>query len=98
VINISTGIAPSMREVARLVVNLTDADPTLVRYSKSAPASGAPHLCCSPELAGRLLGWRAETALANGLARTVRWYREQIKAAILRSLQNALRVVSEQRI
>lgn len=77
VINISSGVAPSMREVAKLIIGLTGADPDLVRYSASSPASGASHLCCSPELAGELLGWRVKVALPAGLLRTVQWYREQ---------------------
>lgn len=83
VINISSGVAPSMRKVAKLIVDLTEADPRLVKYSESSPASGASHLCCSPELAGRLLGWRTSVSLPDGLARTVQWYREQLECAAM---------------
>jgi nucleoside-diphosphate-sugar epimerase len=99
VINISSGIAPSMKDIARLIVNLTEANPKLVRYNKYGPASGAPHLCCSPVLAGKLLGWWAKTALADGLARTVQWYREQAEcAAIAVPLPSTRSAGVEQRI
>jgi nucleoside-diphosphate-sugar epimerase len=99
VINISSGIAPSMREVAKLIVDLTQADPDLVKYSESNPASGAPHLCCSPELAGRLLGWRTRIPLSDGLARTVQWYREQLECtAMPPPVSNLQGTMPEQRI
>jgi nucleoside-diphosphate-sugar epimerase len=100
VINISSGIAPSMREVAKLIVDLTEADPDLVKYSEASPPSGAPHLCCSPELAGRLLGWQTRISLSDGLARTVQWYREQLArtTALPPSIPNLQGTMPEQRI
>jgi nucleoside-diphosphate-sugar epimerase len=99
VINISSGVAPSMRKVAKLIVDLTEADQSLVKYRESSPAAGAPYLCCSPELASRLLGWRTRISLSEGLARTIQWYREQLECAALPlsipSLQGA---TPEQRI
>jgi nucleoside-diphosphate-sugar epimerase len=99
VINISSGIAPSMREVAKLIVDLTEADPDLVKYSKSGPPCGAPHLCCSPELAGRILGWQTRISLSDGLGRTVQWYRQQLeRTAPPLSGSNLQATMPEQRI
>ena len=64
-----------MREVAQLVIEQTGADPDLIKYGHGSPPSGAADLRGSPELAQRLLGWQARTALAEGLERTVNWYR-----------------------
>jgi nucleoside-diphosphate-sugar epimerase len=75
VINISTGIAPTMREVAHLVIEQTGVDPDLVRYRYDSPPSGAADLRGSPERAHSLLGWQSRIALAKGLERTVNWYR-----------------------
>jgi UDP-glucose 4-epimerase len=75
-LNICSGVAPTMREVAALVVQATDADPSLIQYG-DGPISGVADLRGSPELAGRLLQWRARTGLAAGLAQTVKWYRER---------------------
>ena len=75
VVNISSGVAPMMREVAQLVIEQTGAAPDLIEYKYGGPPSGAADLRGSPELAQRLLGWQARTALAEGLERTVNWYR-----------------------
>ena len=76
IINVSSGIAPTMREVAELVLEHTCADPALIEYGDGSLPTGAADLRGSPERAERLLGWRARTALSDGIARTVRWYRE----------------------
>ena len=76
IVNICTGIAPTMREVAGLVVDATAADPNLIEFG-DGPISGAADLRGSPELASELLQWRARTALAAGMAQTVKWYRER---------------------
>jgi nucleoside-diphosphate-sugar epimerase len=75
VINISTGIAPTMREVAQLVIEQTGAEPDLVEYRHGSPPSGAADLRGSPEQAHSLLGWQARMTLPEGLERTVDWYR-----------------------
>jgi UDP-glucose 4-epimerase len=75
-INICTGVAPTMREVANLVLETTDADPGLIQFG-DGPVSGVADLRGSPELAANLLQWRARTGLPGGLAQTVRWYRER---------------------
>jgi len=76
VVNICSGIAPTMREVAGLVIDATGTDPNLIVFG-DGPVSGVADLRGSPELASELLQWRARTALAAGIAQTVEWYRER---------------------
>ena len=77
VINISSGAAPTMREVAQLVVEQTGARPDLIEFSNGSPPTGVTDLRGSPERARALLGWRSRIALAEGLKRTVSWYRDR---------------------
>jgi UDP-glucose 4-epimerase len=77
IVNISSGFAPTMREVAELVVEQTGAQPKLIKYADGSPPSGVANLCGSPERARDLLGWHARIGLAEGLARTVNWYRNR---------------------
>ncbi|MDZ5696476.1 NAD(P)-dependent oxidoreductase [Chelativorans sp. M5D2P16] len=78
VVNIATGIAPTMREVARQVVEATGADPGLVTFGRNSPEDGAPDLRGSPDRAARLLGWRARISLTDGIRRLVAWHREHV--------------------
>ena len=75
VINISSGVAPTMREVAQLVIEQTGAEPDLIEYEHGSPPSGVADLRGSPERAHGLLGWQTRIALAEGLEQTVSWYR-----------------------
>ncbi|TIS55061.1 NAD(P)-dependent oxidoreductase [Mesorhizobium sp.] len=75
-VNICSGVAPTMREVAQLVVEQTGAEAHLVQYGDGSPPSGAADLRGSPERARTLLGWQARIMLADGIRRTVRWYRD----------------------
>jgi nucleoside-diphosphate-sugar epimerase len=76
VVNICTGVAPTMREVAGLVLDATGADPGLVEFG-DGPVSGAADLRGSPDRAIELMDWRAKTALKDGIAQTVAWYRAE---------------------
>lgn len=86
VVNIARGIAPTMREVADLVLAATGADPGLVRYAEDAAPNGAPVLLCSAEKARLLLGWAAQTKLADGIAATTDWWRRTRMAGAQPSL------------
>ena len=81
VINISSGVAPTMREVAEHVIEQTGAESGLVEYADDSSPSGPVDLRPSPERARRLLGWQAGTTLGEGLERTVNWYRDRIYSA-----------------
>jgi UDP-glucose 4-epimerase len=71
VVNIATGIAPLMREVAQVVVAATGADPGLIRYGRSARDEPASELRADTARARDLLGWEARIGLAWGVRQTV---------------------------
>ncbi|WP_201399879.1 NAD(P)-dependent oxidoreductase [Kaistia sp. 32K] len=75
IVNIASGVAPSMREVAERVIELTGADPDSITYGDERASSGAADFRGTTALAARWLGWRARTPFSEGLARTVDWYR-----------------------
>lgn len=66
-INIATGEAPTMREVANLVMQLTGAPDGSVTFGSGTGAHGVSSLVGSPELMQLLYGWAAQTGLEEGL-------------------------------
>lgn len=69
VVNLATGVAPTMRFVARLVTEVCGGDPRLLRFGDAHGGNAVVH--GNPEAAAALLGWRAEVALRDGIARVV---------------------------
>jgi dTDP-glucose 4,6-dehydratase len=61
-------------EVVRRILNLTGADDGLIEYVTDRPGHDRRYSLSSEKL--QALGWRAQTRFADGLARTVEWYRE----------------------
>lgn len=76
VVNVASGLAPSMRRVAEIVVAATGAANGLVRISAQDPAT-VVELRSSSDRLRRRLGWAPEIDLETGIARTVDWAREQ---------------------
>jgi len=72
IVNLCTGHAPTMGEVARRIIDLTGADPGLITFG-DAPETEAEitTVLGSPDLALALMGWSARISLDEGLARTV---------------------------
>lgn len=70
-LNVSTGIAPTMREVAELVLSVTGADPGLVEFGSGNSDLGISELRSSPLLAKAITGWTPTTGLKEGIALTV---------------------------
>lgn len=77
ILNVATGIAPSMRHVARLVVRKTGVDSGLVTFGEDFEPSGVPDLRGATYEMLQRTGWRARVLIAEGIARTVAWYRAQ---------------------
>ena len=75
VLNIATGVDISIAEVADLVLEALGKSPSQRRHVDERPGQVDRHIG-STEKAERLLGWRARTSFADGLERTVDWYRE----------------------
>jgi dTDP-glucose 4,6-dehydratase len=73
VINVATGVAISVSEIASMVLAALDRPPSLKVHVDERPGQVARHIGSTAK-AERLLGWRASTAFEQGLERTVTWY------------------------
>jgi dTDP-glucose 4,6-dehydratase len=74
VVNVATGTDLSVSEIARLVLEAVG-DPTVeVVHVEERPGQVDRHIGSTDKLA-RLTGWRASTSFAEGLERTITWYR-----------------------
>lgn len=81
IVNLCSGIAPTMENVARRIAALADADPALIRYGDDTESeTGITTVLGSPDLASALMGWSARIALDEGLARTVASARQPVFA------------------
>ena len=71
-LNVGTGTQTSVREACLLLARAAGADPALLRFG-ALPYRRDERFawCAEPTRAEQLLGWRAETPLADGLRRTV---------------------------
>lgn len=74
VINVGTGDAPKMAEVARILVTMTGARRELASFG--APADPPVVLNCDPGKVKATLGWTPQILLPEGLERTVQWARQ----------------------
>jgi GDP-L-fucose synthase len=72
-VNIGSGREISIRELAETIAELTGYRGRL-SWDPSRP-DGQPRRCLDVTRARERLGWSARTALRDGLARTVAWYR-----------------------
>jgi GDP-L-fucose synthase len=77
-VNLGTGVETSIRETAELVGELVGFDGEIV-WDTSMP-NGQPRRSLDPSRAAELFGFRAQVSLAEGLERTVAWYRERASA------------------
>jgi GDP-L-fucose synthase len=73
-VNLGSGEEIAIRDLARLVANATGYAGA-IGWDASKP-NGQPRRHLDVSRARNLFGWRATTPLAEGLAATVRWYRE----------------------
>jgi dTDP-glucose 4,6-dehydratase len=75
VLNIATGIDIPVREIAAMVLDVLGRAASDVIFVDERPGQVDRHIG-STDKAERLLGWRARTAIEDGLDRTVAWYRD----------------------
>ncbi|HZR91557.1 MAG TPA: GDP-mannose 4,6-dehydratase [Gaiellaceae bacterium] len=75
VINVATGVDVSVSEIADLVLDMLGKPASLKVSVEERPGQVDRHIG-STEKARRLLGWEARTSFAEGLERTVAWYRD----------------------
>lgn len=73
-VNLGTHEEISIRRLVQLIaeeMNYTGE----IRWDESKP-NGQPRRCLSVERADEWLGWRAEVTFAEGLSKTIEWYRD----------------------
>lgn len=75
ILNIGAGQTLLNISVARAILELLGAPVSLIEFVKDRPAHDRRYSLDTAAAADRL-GWRPRTSFAEGLARTVRWYRE----------------------
>jgi UDP-glucuronate decarboxylase len=75
-VNIGNPYEVTILELAAAVQDAVGAHPGIVHHP--APVDDPRVRCPDTALAERVLGWKAETPLTDGLARTVHWFREQL--------------------
>ena len=75
VINVATGVDISVNEIADLVLDALG-KPASLKVNVSERMGQVDRHIGSTEKAKRLLGWEARTSFADGLERTVAWYRQ----------------------
>jgi GDP-L-fucose synthase len=77
-VNLGTGVETSIRELAETIADLTGFEGELV-WDTTMP-NGQPRRQLDATRAERLFGFRARTALRDGLQRTIAWYRDSVAA------------------
>ena len=74
VINIGTGKATSILDMAKLILNIMGKPESLIRFIGNRPGQVDLHIA-STRKAKELLDWSAETTLEEGLKKTIEWYK-----------------------
>ena len=77
-VNLASGVAPTMREVAEHILRVSGADPDLIEYGGGEGEPGITDLCASTALAKKLLGWSARDHWTTGIERTVAEFRAML--------------------
>jgi dTDP-glucose 4,6-dehydratase len=75
VVNLATGVDISVSDIAALVLDAVGNPAASVEYIDERPGQVDRHIGSTDKME-RLTGWRARTSFADGLERTVAWYRE----------------------
>lgn len=73
--NFGAGTEPPNLRIVRAILRLLGKPPTLIRHVKDRPGHDRRYAVDTAK-ARRQLGWRPRVALDEGLAETVRWYRD----------------------
>lgn len=82
-VNLATGIALTMRQVATTIVNLVGCDPQLIAFGTGPATGGMPDFRGSPYLARSRYGWAARVPFADGVSRTLKLMRQPQMARAL---------------
>ncbi|HOQ87698.1 MAG TPA: GDP-L-fucose synthase [Phycisphaerae bacterium] len=79
-VNIGSGEAVSIREVAQMIAAAVGYDGPI--YWDTTKPNGQPFRCLDTTLA-RSLGWTAKVPIADGIRRTVKWWRARTQAGLV---------------
>jgi len=74
-INVATGVDESVEEIADSILEVLGKPASLKHHVTDRPGQVDRHIG-STDRAQELLGWRSSIPFADGLERTVRWYRD----------------------
>ena len=74
IFNVGAGRPTAIDRIARMIVDYLDADPNLIVRVPDRPGQVEQHWA-DTTLIQRRIGWEPELSLADGLARTIEWYR-----------------------
>jgi dTDP-glucose 4,6-dehydratase len=74
-INVATGVDESVEEIADAILSILGKPASLKHHITDRPGQVDRHIG-STDRARDLLGWRSSIPFADGLERTVRWYRD----------------------
>ena len=75
VVNVATGVDISVSEIADLVLDALGKPRSLKVHVPERPGQVDRHIGSTDKIC-RLTGWTARTSFAEGLERTVAWYRD----------------------
>jgi dTDP-glucose 4,6-dehydratase len=75
VLNIATGVDISVNDIADAVLDALGKPASLKQHGTERPGQVDRHIGSTDKME-RLTGWRARTSFAEGLGRTIAWYRE----------------------
>jgi nucleoside-diphosphate-sugar epimerase len=80
VINLGTGVEISVRELANLIFRLLDRELPVEFSSDRARPKGSEveRLLADARKAERLMGWKSEVSLEDGLQRTIEWFGDAV--------------------
>lgn len=77
-VNIGSAEEVSIKDLAKAVLRAAGAEKTKLIFDPSKP-SGQPRRACDTTKSRKVLGFKAEMALDEGLRRTIAWYRENLQ-------------------
>jgi UDP-glucose 4-epimerase len=80
-INLGTAVRHKLKDVAPMILDLTDWSPRRIVYDSTKP-EGVSSRALDISRAKRLLGWSPRFMLSDGLRRTVEWYASTLPRAV----------------
>jgi len=75
VINLGTGVATSILDIARMIIKLMNKPESMLRYIPDRLGQVDKHISSTDKIQ-RLLGFKPKTKLEQGLEKTVDWYQK----------------------